>query len=301
VVFESGALKSDGSIEGNDNDTDPARFEEHHDEIAAGDEVQIYETILADPSGGVTTGLLRAVRYLKDNRLLPRGFDKRTAERDIAVFGAAIDDPTFAGGEDVVHYQLPATTASVEVELRYQPIAYRWAQNLRSYDAPEPRRHAIHGSGQLVQLRGHLPQLYPTQIPSPESVGGSDQTAQGQVNPADGQNRSGATKHQRNEQQAPQHQPAVASVSPELCGPGHGTIGLRQCESTHVTQKRVCGRPGMIRLSTGLIGAPQVCQCMRPGIVDLQLGLIGGNLVDDVAIGRGQRTQDSVASVIDVG
>ena len=34
----------------------------------------------------------------------------------------------------------PAGTATVEVELRYQPIAFRWVQNLGAYDAPEPRR-----------------------------------------------------------------------------------------------------------------------------------------------------------------
>jgi hypothetical protein len=28
----------------------------------------------------------------------------------------------------------------IEVELRYQPIGFRWAQNLRRYDAPEPQR-----------------------------------------------------------------------------------------------------------------------------------------------------------------
>ena len=140
VVFESGALRPDGSIDGNDNDADPARFEEHHDEIATQDQVQIYETILADPAGGLTTGLLSAVRYLKDNRLLPRGFDKRTADPDIAVHGAAAADQSFAGGQDVTRYRLPPTAASVDVELRYQPVAYRWAQNLRSYDAPEPRR-----------------------------------------------------------------------------------------------------------------------------------------------------------------
>jgi hypothetical protein len=32
------------------------------------------------------------VRYLKDNRLLPGGFDKRTAEPDIAVRGHAASD-----------------------------------------------------------------------------------------------------------------------------------------------------------------------------------------------------------------
>ena len=30
VMFESGALPPDGSIEGNDNDADPARFESHY-------------------------------------------------------------------------------------------------------------------------------------------------------------------------------------------------------------------------------------------------------------------------------
>jgi hypothetical protein len=29
---------------------------------------------------------------------------------------------------------------TVEAELRYQPIGFRWAENLRKYDALEPRR-----------------------------------------------------------------------------------------------------------------------------------------------------------------
>jgi hypothetical protein len=29
---------------------------------------------------------------------------------------------------------------TIEVELRYQSIGYRWAHNLAAYDAPEPRR-----------------------------------------------------------------------------------------------------------------------------------------------------------------
>jgi hypothetical protein len=54
-----------------------------------------------------------------------------------------------------VRYLLPATTADIHVELRYQPIAFRWAQNLRAYNAPEPRRFvdyfgAIAGDSSVV-------------------------------------------------------------------------------------------------------------------------------------------------------
>ena len=145
IVFESGALNADGSIHGNDNDGDAKKFEPHYTEIRSSDQVEIYESILGDPNGGVTTGLLTAVDYLKDNRLLPRGFDKRTAERDIAVRGNAADDPDFTGGTDRIRYSVPIASAAgpfiVTAELLYQPIGYRWANNLKTYNtAPEPPR-----------------------------------------------------------------------------------------------------------------------------------------------------------------
>ena len=145
IVFESGAVKPDGSIDGNDNDADRARLEPHYAAIRNAGEVQIYESILGDAGGAVTTGLLTASQYLKDNRLLPRGFDKRTAEPDIAVHGAASEDADFTGGGDRVRYSVDVAGAPgplrVEAELLYQPIAFRWAQNLKSYgQAREPRR-----------------------------------------------------------------------------------------------------------------------------------------------------------------
>jgi hypothetical protein len=144
VVFESGALNPDGSIQGNDNDADKTRYEPHYREITSSDQVQIYEPILGDPEHKVTTGLISAVGYLKDNRLLPLGFDKRTAEKDIAVVGDALDDPNFIGGSDMVVYSLPVNgiqgTLHIEVELWYQPIGYRWAHNLEPYQAAEPQR-----------------------------------------------------------------------------------------------------------------------------------------------------------------
>jgi hypothetical protein len=106
--------------------------------------VQIYEDILGDARGAVTTGLLSGVRYLKDNRLLPRGFDKRTADADIAVQGEALDDADFVAAGDRVRYAVPVGSASgpftVTAELLYQPIGFRWATNLQSYNAAEPQR-----------------------------------------------------------------------------------------------------------------------------------------------------------------
>jgi hypothetical protein len=144
VVFESGAVGPDGRIVGVDSDADMAAFEPHYDEIARADQVQVYESVMRDRTGAPTTGLLQAVGFAKDNRLLPRGFEKGTAEADIAVHGAAETDRDFAGGGDRVRYRIPRAGATgpftADVELRYQPISYRWARNLAAYDAPEPKR-----------------------------------------------------------------------------------------------------------------------------------------------------------------
>ena len=144
AVFESGKIAPTGAIEGNDADAAPGRFEPHYSEIRRGDEVQIYESVMETASGAVTTGLLQGVRFVKDNRLLPRGFDKAAAGADIAVRGEAAADPDFSGGGDRVRYAIDvgnrAGPFTVTVELLYQPIAYRWTQNLKTYQGDEPRR-----------------------------------------------------------------------------------------------------------------------------------------------------------------
>jgi hypothetical protein len=144
TVFESGAVNAAGSIQGNDNDADAARFEPHYAEIRDSGQVQIYEAVMGDSSNRVTTGLLSAVSYLKDNRLLPRGFDKRTADKDVAVAGGAVEDGDFSGGGDRVLYSVDLGGAQgpfrVEAELCFQSVAFRWAMNLKGYDAEEPRR-----------------------------------------------------------------------------------------------------------------------------------------------------------------
>lgn len=144
IVFESGHLNPDGSIVGNANDRDPLQFEPHHPVITSPNQVEIYEDILKDNNGRVTTGILAAVTYFKDNRLLPAGFDKASAPADIAVVGEAATDPHFTDRGSRIHYRVPTNSASgplhVTAELLYQPIGFRWAHNLGAYTASEPQR-----------------------------------------------------------------------------------------------------------------------------------------------------------------
>ena len=144
VLFESGAVNPDGSIAGNDNDADASVYEPHYLGIDSPEQVQIYEAIMGNTEGQPTTTLLAGATYLKDNRLLPAGFDKGAVEPDIAVYGAAMDDADFDSAIDRTQCTIALDNAqgplTVTAELLYQTIGYRWADNLRQYDAPEPAR-----------------------------------------------------------------------------------------------------------------------------------------------------------------
>jgi hypothetical protein len=141
VVFESGAVTPDGAIQENDNDADPARYEPHYEQIEAPEQVQIYESIMVDSESQLTTTLLRGAGYVKDNRLLPQGFDKTGVAADIAPYGEALSDADFLDGGDRLGLAIDLSQAEgpfdVSVELLYQSIGYRWAENLRRFDAPE--------------------------------------------------------------------------------------------------------------------------------------------------------------------
>ena len=95
-------------------------------------------------TGHTREWLLSGVRYVKDNRLLPRGMSRTAATADVAVHGSAAQDADFGDGRDRVTYRVPRSGAqgplTITDELWYQPIGFRWAVNLRGYDAPEPKR-----------------------------------------------------------------------------------------------------------------------------------------------------------------
>jgi hypothetical protein len=167
VIFESGHLNPDGSITGNVNDADPLRFERHHPVITRPDQVEIFESILGDQQGHVTTGLINAVHYIKDDRILPTGFNKATAEPDIQVVGDAEGDPKFTGGSSRIRYEVPTASSAgpyrVEAELWYQPVGYRWAHNLGAYQAAEPQRFVQYfeqDSSESAVVLAHADQSY---------------------------------------------------------------------------------------------------------------------------------------------
>lgn len=144
VIFQSGQPNADGTITGNAADSDPAAYEPHYNVISLPDQVQIYEPVMGDNEGKVTYTLLRAARYLKDNRLLPPGADKTRLPADIAVYGEAAADDSFVGGGDQVTYQVSVKGAqgpfTINAELLYQPLSYRFVQDLLSDQTPLTER-----------------------------------------------------------------------------------------------------------------------------------------------------------------
>ena len=134
VVFESGKVEQTGKIIGNNADENATQYEPHYDVIDSPDKVQIYETIMLDYNNNITYTLMKAKQYIKDNRLLPQGFDKTTVSSDIAVKGNANIDNNFTGGQDIVLYKVNISGYSapftITAELKYQSVAYRFFKDL---------------------------------------------------------------------------------------------------------------------------------------------------------------------------
>lgn len=134
TLFDSGSWLDDGRIIGDDGDTSPESFERHHDVINSDDQVQVYQAIMQDTDAQVTYTLLRGAAYGKDNRLLPTGFNKSSADAEIAVYGRAAGDDDFIGGSDLVAYQVNVASQNgpftATAELLYQSLSFRFVEHL---------------------------------------------------------------------------------------------------------------------------------------------------------------------------
>ncbi|MBL8230666.1 MAG: hypothetical protein JNL98_19395 [Bryobacterales bacterium] len=140
VVFESGAWDENGEIRG------LAGISPHQNEISNPAHTAIYETEAASEDGQPTTVLLRASKEIKDNRILPRGYNPSkplpdgVPEEATRPIGTA-DDPDFVPGSDTVHYRIPSPLGplQVEAELLYQSIRPAFVRPLQADRSQDER------------------------------------------------------------------------------------------------------------------------------------------------------------------
>lgn len=116
----------------------------HRSIIDSADAALVYEAVMADASGAPTGRLLRGASFLKDNRLLPRGWTAVGPEAGrTAATGAAASDGDFTGGADEVLVSLPEGGAgapfSLEARLLYQTLSPRFADELFQSRTTEAR------------------------------------------------------------------------------------------------------------------------------------------------------------------
>lgn len=141
VVFESGGIDTTGKILHNNGDDDPTAFEPHYLAIVQPEQVQIYESIMANANGEIITELMGATEYLKDNRIMPSGQDKFGAVESIQPRGKAVEDEDFQGGVDEIQYAIDLRQETgpfiVTVEVLYQSIAFPWVEAMRGLGSDE--------------------------------------------------------------------------------------------------------------------------------------------------------------------
>ncbi len=141
IVFESGGTDALGKIIHNNGDDDLTVFEPHYLAIVQPEQVQIYESIMANASGEITTKVMGATEYLKDNRIMPAGQYKFGAVEAIQPRGNAVGDEDFQGGVDEIQYAIDLREETgpftVTVEVLYQSIAHPWVEAMRGIGSDE--------------------------------------------------------------------------------------------------------------------------------------------------------------------
>jgi len=147
-ILRSGAYSEDGRIlsqsgEVLDSEKTMGPVEPHYELITSLDQVQIYEAVMRDASGQPTTMLTTAKGWLKDNRLLPRGYSFEHPEALYTNPVGVEGDEDFRAGGDSVRYELPLPQgaqlegAILHVRLLYQTLGARFMRGLFQSDTPE--------------------------------------------------------------------------------------------------------------------------------------------------------------------
>lgn len=138
TLFASGLTDETFEVLGHDLD-----FEPHYNIIRAEEEVQIYELVMGDVNGDVTTVLERANQPLKDNRLVPKGFTLDDPVYDTTrLAGAVLLDQDFnfdendmeGSGTDQVVYRVPLSIFNndtrITAKVFYQSAPPKWMKEM---------------------------------------------------------------------------------------------------------------------------------------------------------------------------
>lgn len=160
------------------------KIQPHYETISRQDQVQIYQELVRDPRGRLTTSFLSLAHVVKDNRLLPRGWTPSVALAEKAGLGSPklsaaklthhvlpdlpdgqggeVRDPWYlpvaeggkGGGGDELTYSIPladipGAPASVRVTLYYQAIPPFYLQDRFCTTPTKP------DTGRLFFLAGH--------------------------------------------------------------------------------------------------------------------------------------------------
>ena len=128
------------------DDAGTQRFQPHHERITNPSQVQIYETLLKNHAGRFTTSFVHGCETVKDNRLLPRGWNHEgpSPELDGRYLAAtrpgplAAKDADFIAGDgaDVTRYEMTVpegvdpATCTVRARLFYQATPPYFLRNL---------------------------------------------------------------------------------------------------------------------------------------------------------------------------
>lgn len=124
-------------------------YEKHHNIINSEGHVQIYELVMGDVNGDVTTVLERAFTPLKDNRFPPLGFTSNHYSYDTAkIVGLALSDGNFNSdqgnegtGGDVLLVHAPlagySSTITAEAKVWYQTVSAKWLEEMFAYSSDE--------------------------------------------------------------------------------------------------------------------------------------------------------------------
>jgi hypothetical protein len=146
-LFESGAHRAGALIDAAGRRLDGAGvILPHRDRLealgpgAAPAAVVVWEAVPVDAAGRRTHALTGAVRFGKDDRILPLGWRANHPDAALAAPIGLEGDLDFAAGQDTVTIALPPGAARVTVELLYQAITPETIESYHASDGAEARR-----------------------------------------------------------------------------------------------------------------------------------------------------------------